>query len=231
VGNPDLKQQQTDSFEAGYQYKAGGTFYVATAYYRQSNHDVTDVVTDLGNSVLLDTKENLSSSIHAGLELVANGHLTKDLTYNVSTNIYYAEIATGQVPAAAIGAFGSRSAIEGGGRFSLNWQLTANDTAQASGQMNARRLTPEGFVEPSYLTFLGYRHKFSNKLTGVINIQDVFDTFSARQIIDTPQLHDRNVGTGRIRAAFVGLSWSFGALPRKPTPPPTEPEPEAIHGL
>ncbi len=231
VGNPILKPQQTDSFEAGYQYKAGGTFYLATAYYRQSNHDETDVVTDLGNGVLLDTKENLSSSKHAGIELVANGHLTKDITYNASTNVYYAEIDSGELPAAVIGAFGTRSAIEGGGRFSLNWQITPNDTAQASGQMNARRLTPQGYIEPSFLTFLGYRHKFSDKLAGVFNIQDVFDTFSARQIIDTPQLHDRNIGTGRIRAAYVGLSWSFGSPPKRPPAPPPETEPEAVHGL
>ncbi|THD58771.1 MAG: TonB-dependent receptor, partial [Phenylobacterium sp.] len=76
-GNLNLKPEQTDSFEAGYQYRSGGTFYLATAYYRQSNHDFTDVVTELAGGALLDTKENLSSSTHAGLELVANGHLIK----------------------------------------------------------------------------------------------------------------------------------------------------------
>ena len=35
AGNPNLQPQTTDSFEAGYQYKAGETFYLATLYYRQ----------------------------------------------------------------------------------------------------------------------------------------------------------------------------------------------------
>lgn len=231
-GNPNLKPQQTDSFEAGYQYKAGNTFYLATAYYRQSNHDFTDVITEIADGVLLDTKENLSSSKHAGLELVANGHLTKDLSYNVSTNVYYAEIDSGALPAAAValGAVGTRSAIEGGGRFSLNWNITPSDTAQFSGQMNARRLTPQGYSEPMFLTFIGYRHKFTDKLSAVFNVQDVFDTYRAENIIDTALLHDRAIGTGRIRAAFVGLNWSFGTPPKRPPPPPTEPEPENIHG-
>ena len=47
AGNPDLKPQTTDSFEAGYQYRAGGTFYLATLYYRRNAHGVTDVVTPL----------------------------------------------------------------------------------------------------------------------------------------------------------------------------------------
>ena len=230
-GNPDLKPQQTDSFEAGYQYRAGGTFYLATAYYRQSDHDFTDVVTDLGNGVLLDTKANLASSKHAGLELVANGHLTKDLTYNASTNIYYAEIDSGEVTVpGAIGVLPTRSAVEGGGRFSLNWQATPTDSFQASGQMNARRLTPQGYVDPRFLTVAGYRHKFSDKLAAVVTVQDVFDTFRSRSIIDTPQLHDVSVGRGRIRAAYVGLAWSFGSPPKRPQPPAPESEPEAIHG-
>src|SRR6185312_3587399 len=58
AGNPNLQPQLTDSFEAGYQYKAAGTFYLGTLYYRRSEHGVTDVVTSLGDSVFLTTKEN-----------------------------------------------------------------------------------------------------------------------------------------------------------------------------
>jgi outer membrane receptor protein involved in Fe transport len=232
-GNPDLKPEQTDSFEAGYQYKASGTFYLATAYYRQGDHDVTDVITDLGNGVLLDTKENLASSKHAGVELVANGHLTKDLSYNVSTNIYYAEIDSGTFPLAAalLGAVGTRSAIEGGGRFSINWNVTPKDTFQFSGQVNARRLTPQGSSDPSFLSFLGYRHKFTDKLTGVVNLQDVFHTLHSRSVIDTALLHDESEFNGRIPAVSLGLSWNFGSPPKRPPPPPPpEPESETIHG-
>jgi outer membrane receptor protein involved in Fe transport len=232
AGNPNLKPERTDSFEAGWQYRAGGTFYLATAYYRVSANDFTDVISDLGSGVLLDTKQNLASSKHAGLELVANGHLTKDLSYNASTNIYYAEIDPGNFPlASAQGVLGDRSAIEGGGRFSLNWNATAKDIFQASGQLNARRLTPQGYSEPMFLSFLGYRHKFNDKLAVVVNVQDVFNTFHARSIIDTPLLQDRAFSTGRIQAAYVGFAWNFGTPPKRPPPPPPpEPEAETVHG-
>jgi outer membrane receptor protein involved in Fe transport len=230
-GNPDLKPERTDSFEAGWQYRSGGTFYLATAYYRASSNDFTDVVTDLGGGVLLDTKANLASSVHAGLELVANGHLTKAISYNVSTNIYYAEIDPGNFPlASALGATGSRSAVEGGGRFSVNWNATPKDVFQASGQLNARRLTPQGSADPMFLSFLGYRHKFDDKLAFVFNVQDVFNSFHARSFTETPLFRDRQFSIGRIRAAYVGLAWTFGTPPKRPPPPPTEPEPETIHG-
>src|SRR6185437_8779822 len=60
AGNPNLQPQITHSFEAAYQYKAGQTFYLGTLYYRQNEHGVTDVVTDLGGGQLLTTRENLS---------------------------------------------------------------------------------------------------------------------------------------------------------------------------
>jgi outer membrane receptor protein involved in Fe transport len=231
-GNPNLKPERTDSFEAGWQYRSGRAFYLATAYYRVSANDFTDVVIDLGNGALLSTKANLASSKHAGLELVANGHLTKDLSYNVSTNVYYAEIDPGNSPlASALGAVGERSAIEGGGRFSLNWNATAKDVFQASGQLNARRLNAQGYSEPTFLAFLGYRHQVTDKLALVLNVQDAFHSFRSRSVVDTPLLSDRSLIMGRSQAVYMGFSWSFGAPPkRSPPPPPPEPESETIHG-
>lgn len=212
AGNANLRPQLTDSFEAGYQYKAGGTFYLGTLYYRRSDHGVTDVVTSLGNGVLLTTKENLSQSQNAGLELVANGRLSKALTYNVSTNLYWQEIeASSQGLSQVLGFAGRRSAFETGGRASLNWQATPKDTVQLSGQLNAKRLTPQGYSDPNLLTFLGYRHKFSDSLSAVATVQDVLGTFRFGNTIDTPTLRERNRGKPSIQAVLIGLNWTFGA--------------------
>jgi outer membrane receptor protein involved in Fe transport len=217
AGNPNLQPQLTNSFEAGYQYKAGATFYLGTLYYRQNEHGVTDVVTSLGNGVLLTTKENLSQSKAAGLELVANGRVTKTLSYNVSANLYWNEIdATGQGLDQLIGFAGRRSAFAAGGRGSLTWQATPKDTFQLSAQLNARRLTPQGYNDPNFLTFLGYRHKFSDSLSAVATVQDVFGSFQFRQVIDTPTLRERNTGAPGIQAVFVGLTWNFGAPNKRP---------------
>jgi outer membrane receptor protein involved in Fe transport len=217
AGNPNLQPQLTNSFEAGYQYKAGATFYLGTLYYRQNEHGVTDVVTSLGNGVLLTIKENLSQSKAAGLELVANGRVTKTLSYNVSTNLYWNEIdATGQGLDQLIGFAGRRSAFAAGGRGSLTWQATPKDTFQLSAQLNAKRLTPQGYNDPNFLTFLGYRHKFSDSLSAVATVQDVFGSFTFRQVIDTPTLRERNTGAPGIQAVFVGLTWNFGAPNKRP---------------
>ena len=216
-GNPNLKPQVTHSFETGWQLKENGTFYLATLYYRINDRGVTDVVSDLGNGILLTTKANLSQSRNAGLELVANGHLTKSLSYNASTNIYWNEIDATRIPLGPGLGFGSRrSAFTVGGRASLNWQATSKDLFQINVQENAKRLLPQGFQEPMTLVFLGYRHKFSDALSAVVTIQDPTDSYRFRQVLDTPTLHERILGRGRIQAAFLGLTYSFGAARKRP---------------
>ena len=216
-GNPDLKPQITHSFEAGWEYKDSGTIYVATLYYRRNERGVTNVITDLGDGVLLNSKANLSQSRNAGLELVANGKLTKTLSYNASTNIYWNEIDATRIPLGPGPGFGTRrSALTEGGRVSLNWQVTSKDLIQINGSVNAKRLLPQGFSDPMTLIFLGYRHKFSDALSFVFTAQDPFNIYRQRLVVDTPVLHEVNTDRGRIRAAFVGLTWSFGAAQKRP---------------
>ena len=220
AGNPNLQPQITNSFEAGYQYKSGGTLYLGTLYYRQNEHGVTDVVTSLGDGVLLTTKANLSQSKAAGLELVANGHLTKKLSFNVSTNLYWNEVdATGQGLDHLLDFAGRRSAFAAGGRGSLTWQATPKDMVQFSAHLNARRLTPQGYSDPNFLAFLGYRHKFNDSLSAVVTVQDLFGSLRFRGVVDTPTLRDINSSKPAVQAAFIGLNWTFGAANKRPKDP------------
>jgi hypothetical protein len=167
--------------------------------------------------VLLTTKANLAQSRNAGLELVANGHLTKTISYNASTNLYWNEIDASQVPLGPGLGFGSvRSAFTAGGRASLNWQATPNDLFQVSGQLNAKRLLPQGYSDPMFIAFLGYRHKFNDSLSAVATVQDPLNRYRFKQVIDTPTLREISEGRGRIQAAFLGLTWTFGAAQKRP---------------
>jgi outer membrane receptor protein involved in Fe transport len=220
AGNPDLKAQTTDSFEAGYQYRTGGSYYLTTLYYRRNEHGVTDVVTALPNDAFLTTKANLTASQAVGLELVANGHLTRTLSYNLSSNLYWNEIAaTAQSLGQPIGFSGRRSDVEVGGRGSLTWDPTAKDTLQFSANYNARRLTPQGYNTPVFLSYLGYRRKFADDPFGIVTIQDPFDTLRFRQVIDTPGLRGARATHQHIRGIFVGFTRTFGGAGKKPREP------------
>ncbi|WP_419252215.1 TonB-dependent receptor domain-containing protein [Caulobacter sp. ErkDOM-YI] len=205
AGNPDLKPQQTDAFELGWQYRKGQTSYLATLYHRGNTQSVTDVVTDLGGGVLLTTKQNLGKNNSTGLELAANGRLTPTLTYSVSSNIFRNEIA-----AANLGFSGTREDTMVSGRANLNWQVTPKDFLQLNAISSGRRLTPQGYREPFRMLNLGYRRKINDKLSFVVTGQDVLNTIEDTVIIDTPTLRDTTSRQPRVRAVFVGFTYLFG---------------------
>jgi outer membrane receptor protein involved in Fe transport len=213
-GNPRLDPQETHSLEAGYQYRKNGTFYLATLYYRQTYNGAVDVVRDIGGGILLYRRENLGESRAGGLELVANGKLNPKLSYNVSGNLFWNELDT-----ASLGLAGTRSGFSIGGRANLNWTMTDNDFAQVNATMHGRRLTPQGHTKANAMLNLGYRHKFDDRLSAVVTVQDLLGSFKSVSITDTPALRSRQVFTPRFRSVFVGLTYSFGSDGRKPRDP------------
>ncbi|MDG2522429.1 TonB-dependent receptor [Caulobacter segnis] len=213
-GNPFLEPQVTDSFEVAYQRRKGSTYYLATLYYRESSKGVTDVVRELGDGILLSTRENLGQGRNGGLELVANGKITKTLSYNVSGNAYWFEI-----DASRLGFSGTRSDVTLAGRGSLSWQVTPKDFLQAQGNLMGQRLTAQGYIKNVGLLNLGYRRKLNDSLSFVVTAPDVLGTLRLRQVFETPGLERRTLRENNMRAIHVGLTYTFGSAGRKPRDP------------
>jgi outer membrane receptor protein involved in Fe transport len=213
-GNPDLAPEQTKDFEASWQLHAGGGFYIATAYYKQSTGGMTDVATDLGGGVLLTTTENLTRSRNAGVELVASGGLGHGLSYNVSGNAYWNQIdgATGIQTA-------TRSQTTVSGRSTLNWQADANDMFQLNVSAKGPTLTPQGFNERGPTVNFGYRRKITPHFTVVVTGQNLFDTGTSKTVYDSPLLRGHTQSDPHNQAVFVGIVLNFGASPRRQQQP------------
>jgi outer membrane receptor protein involved in Fe transport len=211
AGNPNLKPQQTESYELGWQYRKAQTYYLATLYYRRNAQTVTDVVRDLGGGVLLTTRENLGQNNSAGLELVANGRLTPKLTYSLSSNIFHNEISAGN-----LGFAGTRADTMISGRANLNWQATPKDFLQINAFSSGKRLTPQGYREPTKMVNLGYRRKVNDKLSFLATVQDVTDSFGETVVIATPVLRDTTTRSAKVRSAFFGFTYSFGGGKTRP---------------
>jgi hypothetical protein len=167
-------------------------------------------VQDRGGGVFLTTRGNVAQSRAGGLELVANGRLTRKLTYNLSGNAFWTEIEGSPLLGTQ-----SRSGTSLGGRGSLNWQATPKDFLQVAGFVMGERLTAQGHSEPSGMLNLGWRHKLDDKLSLVFTAQDVLGSFRQRTIVDTPALKDVTERRMGVRAAFVGLTWTFGDTPKR----------------
>ncbi|PZR36937.1 TonB-dependent receptor domain-containing protein [Caulobacter segnis] len=217
-GDPRLKPQVTDSFEVAYQLRKGYNYYLGTLYWREARDGVTDVVRELPGGALLTTKANLAKSRSGGLELVANARLTPKISYTISGNAAWNEIG-----ATDLGFPDSRSTWTVSGYAALNVQATPKDFLQISGFAIGKRLTPQGYREPTGMLNLGYRHKFNDRLSGVITVQDSLKTFGDKLVIQTAALKERRAMDLDLRAVFIGITYGFGgqgpANPRRAREP------------
>ncbi len=213
-GNPRLKPLKMNSFEAAWQRRKGPTYYLATLYYRDSRDVPNNVFIDLGEGVLLQTRENLGRRRAGGLELVANGKITPKLSYNISSNLFWNEIDAGN-----LGFTGQRSDVAIGGRGTLNWQVTPKDFLQVNANIQSAQLTPQGRIAANGILNLGYRHKVTDDLSLLITAQDVLKTTDYVITVDRPDLRLKRRTEGNVRAVFIGFTWAFGGEGKRPKDP------------
>jgi outer membrane receptor protein involved in Fe transport len=209
VGNPNLDNEETHSFEGGWQYRKGATSYLATLYYRQSENSVSDVYTYLGGGVEQITRENVASGKIGGLELVAAGPLTKTLNYNVSTDFSYTQLET-----PVLGVKQTHEGFNAGGRGSLNWQVTKKDLVQVIGIINPGRITAQGTTDPLFILAAGYRHTFNDKYSLLFQTQDPFDTVRQYTRVTINGLEQRTTLKAHIQTFMIGFTYNFGANTR-----------------
>jgi hypothetical protein len=198
------------SFEGGVEHKKNKSLEIATLYYRRNRNGVTALSEDLGEGVLLTTAENLVGSSQLGLELVANGPLTKTLSYKLSGNVYHYTI-----DATNLG-FGRRSALIESGKAGIDWQPGKKDLAQVNVSLSGKKLLPQGEEDPMLLVNLGYRHQLSHRLFVFVTAQDALHTYKRHAFIRTPLLIERTVDSAKTQAAFVGLTYNFAGKGHEP---------------
>jgi outer membrane receptor protein involved in Fe transport len=209
-GNPDLEPQETDAFEAMWQMRQGQTFYQLTAYLRDTDKAFTEVTTDLGGGVFLTRPENLGARRDLGLETTANGALHPTLRYSASVNVFRQEIDAAGIPGGD-----DRSGTFATGRLSLNWQPTPADFVQLSGFWQGDSLLAQGRREGGGMLNLGYRRKLSETLSFNFTGRDILNSFNNVSTFETPLFRERAEQNIRLRAFYIGLSWSLGSGPRR----------------
>jgi outer membrane receptor protein involved in Fe transport len=204
-GNPFLLPEITDSFEFGFQHRKSGNFYSATAFYRRSTGGVTDLLSDLGDGFFLTTRANLASARRLGAEFVANGKLSKTLSYNASATVQWHEIdaRTGGISA-------PRSLVTGTMRGNLSWQPTPKDFFQLNANYAGRQLLPQGYRQSGPVLNLGYRRKVNDRLSLLVTGQDVLNSARQEAVFETANLRERVEQRGPGRIVLFGISYNFG---------------------
>jgi outer membrane receptor protein involved in Fe transport len=211
-GNPLLAPEITDSFEAEAVYTKGQSYLSADLFYRDHKDLISNVTENLGGGALLTSYVNEGNSRTAGLELAANAPIAPHLTFNLSTDLFWRQIA---VPLNAFERPSSGEEVLV--RPKLNWDLTPKDFLQLTLYLHSRAATLQGYTGPIFYTAGGFRHKFNDRLSLDVTVIDPFDTVRVRNVIETPDLTETDNLDLHQRSLSIGLTLALGPHPR-PTP-------------
>jgi outer membrane receptor protein involved in Fe transport len=211
AGNPALRPEDSDSIEAGYQYRKDDTSYLGTVYYRRRTNSITEVTRFIDAATLLTTKENLSTNQSGGLEVAASTALGARLSVNASGNAYYNEI-----DASNLGFNDHRSTITWEGKLNLRYRFSKTTLYQLHSNYTATRLTPQGERLPSSVVNLGVRHELKDKKFALIaTVSDVFNSLKEETVQNTETLQRVTLRRRNSRGFHVGFVYSFGKAKKK----------------
>lgn len=207
VGNPHLKPEDIHSIELGYNFKKGNSSFLSTLYYRHSYNSKTNITRYLNDTVLLTTRQNLSSSNSAGLELVLSTSVGKWLSFNLSTNAYY-----NTIDASSLGYRSNKSIVSWSINLSANCNLSESTVLQVTSNYVGRRLTPQGEIRPSFVLNTGLKQEFSKRKAAlIITVSDLFNSLRNNSVVDIPELKQTVVRRRSARIIYAGFSWTFGS--------------------
>jgi outer membrane receptor protein involved in Fe transport len=210
AGNPRLKPEDTHSLEGGYSLHEGDNSLTATVYHRELYHGFTTVTRDLGNNVLLTTRENLAVSRSTGVELTADAELGKRLTLNFSSNTFF-----NTIDASNLGFSSAKSDVSWTAKLGGTLKLGKATRVQFNTNYASTRLTPQGSRRPSFVANAGVRHELAQKKAAVVlTVSDLFNSLKETTDLDTPALRERIVRRRSARIVYLGLVYNFG-LPTK----------------
>src|SRR5450759_3184998 len=210
-GNPHLKPADVHSVEFGYQYKKNSTTFLSTIYYRYTYNGMTDITRYINDTVKLTTRENLTKSGSAGMELVLSNTFGSLGNINLSTNIFY-----NTIDASGLGYATNKSIIAWSANLSAGINLSKSTVLQITSSYSAENLTPQGRQLPSFVFNTGFKQEFLNrKLVLIATVSDVFNSLKNRTIIDTPELYEKIIRRRSARIIYMGVTYTFGNQKKK----------------
>lgn len=213
AGNPELLPEMIHSVEFGYKWQNKNFSFVPSVYYRNKRNGFTQVIVPLNDSVLLTTRQNLSTDQAAGLELIFTAKAGKFLSANLGSNVFYNEI-----DATKLGYSGKKSIYSMSFNFNSTLTFTKTTRMQISCNYRSARLTPQGKVYPNFVLNTGVQQAmFKRKLFLTLTVADLLQTLQQKIKLETTFVNQTTISRRNGRIIFFGVNYRFGKAAKKPT--------------
>ncbi len=204
-GNPQLTWQDTDAFEAGYEFTGKDFSTNGSLYYRVNHNPMTETRSVTADQVVVLSVINADQSRSAGLEWAAKGKVTKTIDYSVNLNVFDSEV-TGLLGGETL----KRQYVTWSGNGVAEYKPNDRDWWQFSLNGEGRGVALQGYKTGFYRLDVMWRHKLTPKWTASVRAFDLLNSSKQLTIFTTPQGESRIYSRMERPALMVGIARKFG---------------------
>jgi outer membrane receptor protein involved in Fe transport len=188
TGNPNLKPEYTNSYEAGYLMKTNALNLYSGLYYRGTNNVVERVRIIDSSGITFMLPVNLSTRKSFGFESNITANFVKWWTLSGDFS-FYRSITEGEYRDSIL----KSDDYAWNMRFNSRIRLPANIDFQTIFFYRAPEETTQGLRKAFYMLNMAVsKDVLKNKGTLTLNVQDVLNTRKFRFIIDQPDLYEES---------------------------------------
>lgn len=171
-GNPNLKPEYIDSYDAGYLIKFKDNFVSVEGYYRVTHNKVERVSTVYQENVMLNTIENIGKDFSLGVEVMINYSITKWWDMDLSGNYF-----NYRLKGTLFDDDFERTSRNWNSRFNNTFRLWKDGQFQLSSGYNSKSVTAQGTSSGYYNVDAAFKVNFMDRnLTANLQVRDIFGT-------------------------------------------------------
>ncbi|MBK6766513.1 MAG: TonB-dependent receptor [bacterium] len=210
-GNPKLRPEFIDSYEAGYQTSLLKQNVATEAYYRVRHNYVEMLRSVYAENVTLTAPENVGRQFSLGTELRTDITVRKGWSLTLSGNLY-----DQRVNAELAGKSFDDHTLTYDAKLNSITALAPNTRIQIDASYNGPTVTSQGDTEPSFITNLGLRQDFLKKTLNVaLQVRDLFASARRESLTSTPTLYSVDRFTNDAPVFTLSATYSFNNFKKK----------------
>jgi len=215
VGNPSLKPQFTNSLELGYKLKMKNAYWYASVYGKAINGTITRISTIVPSSTLIYAVfQNAGMSYQTGIESILSHDILKNVSYNLTLNVYYNEIEAFSIvnkyPTPQNYSSTKQSIYAGNLKLNTNFHLKNNFDIQLSAIYLSPDIIPQGKIGQRFSLNLGAKKDIQKGKGEIfVNATDLLNTMIIKKQVMGVGFRYSSTDYYETQVLRVGYSYKF----------------------
>jgi len=211
AGNPNLKPEQIHSIEFGYQTSKDKYTLSTSLYYRYKYDAFTSIQTNINDTIVLSTIENLNTRQSAGIETVLSTRISEKWNFNLTGDVFFTSI-----DATNLGYSKNKTNISGELKAYSSVKLYKATSIQINGFYYFPSITPQGNRKQFFYFNGGIKQQlFKNRASLTLTATDIFHTYKIDYSIQSNELNQVSSIQRKLPVVYLGFIWRFNNYKEK----------------